>query len=488
MKVNTSQAGAVNSRGAKKVRRKAPPPPRPPPPTRRKTLASVTSPEKNCDIKDVTKSSAQGLSDEKVSYNANSQSLSARRKGRKKKKAKYPKELNPFGASSSSEEEPSLLLDGVSSTTQVLVNDEITSKVPETVDDEEKVSHSEVPSPSGRRKKCRGIKKSSKYPKALNPFGGSSDEEGAAMSSKETETKGDDDEEKMSCTEIPSPSGHRRKRRGLKKAKKYPKTLNPFGGSSDEETAAQSSEEPEKKAGFTPAKVTDQGDGKQGSSSQRGFSHEKVLLKKAKRYNPESTGETALCDMSLTAVTDGSSGSDESPLSSNTVLPPYIPGQKSGAHPAPKDVIEREECPVNGDSLQATMEDAGDELPPSSKEVPLPYIPGQESGAQPAPKDIADHEERPANDDLPQVMMEDAGNGGAVGGSAASGGTSSDQREDPATNSLENSHGTAPDHEETEDTDSAATEREKQRLPCFYKKLLQTGPHNPDKGKPTKRY
>ena len=478
VKGNGLQADAVNSGGVKKVRRKAPPPPRPPLPTHHKTIASVASSE-NCGVKDVTKSSAQGHSDEKVSYNADSQSLPARRKGRKKKnKIKYPKELNPFGSSSSSEEEPSFLLDGASPTEQTPLqeNDEITSKVLESGDDEEKTSHSEVPSSSERRKKCRGFKKSSKFSlKTQDPFSGSSDEEAAAASSKEPEGKSDDDEEKASHNEIPSPPQRRRKRRGLKRANKYPKALNPFGGFSDEEAATVSSKEPERKSdddeekmsytefpspsghrgkGFSPfdgssgeeavtqsskkpemkasstPNVTDQSDGEQRSPNT-----ENVELRKAKPHNPENDVEASTRDKSATSLVDVASGGDERPLSPEPVL---LSVHESEDRAAPKDVPENEKCPARGDSSQAVIEGGDD--------------------------------------------------GGVDGGATISAGASNDQREDRANDTHENSQKTAPavGLHETEDTDSAAMESEKQRLSFICQNLSQSGPPKPDEGKRTR--
>ena len=69
-----------------------------------------------------------------------------------------------------------------------------------------------------------------------------------------------------------------------------------------------------------------------------------------------------------------------------------------------------------------------------------------------------------------------------------SAGASNDQREDRANDTHENSQKTAPavGLHETEDTDSAAMESEKQRLSFICQNLSQSGPPKPDEGKRTR--
>jgi len=182
-----ADANNSGSGGAKKVRRKAPPPPRPRPPTRRQTSTPVApAVEKESDVKEVKSSSSQGKSEEKASKKGD-KPLTSCRKGRKtKSKNSYPKELNPFDTSSEKSRSLSLVMTSSPTEMSVQTCERGTMKKG---DDEEKASYTGVPSPKERRKKRHGTKKTKKYPKELNPFGGSSDEEAETPSSKEAEMK-----------------------------------------------------------------------------------------------------------------------------------------------------------------------------------------------------------------------------------------------------------------------------------------------------------
>ena len=165
--------------GAKKVKRKkAPPRPKLPPTTSPQTPTPTGHPVEECDIKELKSSSVlENNNEQKTSSNVDT-SASTRRKTRKKRKTKrFPKELNL--SSTSSEEERPLTSDSAarSKTTPVEVCEGGTTKVTEKVDVEER-----VPSPVGRRRKRRGIKKAVKK---LNPFGARSGDKTALLSSKD---------------------------------------------------------------------------------------------------------------------------------------------------------------------------------------------------------------------------------------------------------------------------------------------------------------
>lgn len=165
--------------GAKKVKRKkAPPRPKLPPTTSPQTPTPTGHPVEECDIKELKSSSVlENNNEQKTSSNVDT-SASTRRKSRKKRKTKrFPKELNL--SSTSSEEERPLKSNSAarSKTTPVKVCEGGTTKVSEKVDVEEK-----VPSPVGRRRKRRGIKKAVKK---LNPFGARRDQKTDLPSSKD---------------------------------------------------------------------------------------------------------------------------------------------------------------------------------------------------------------------------------------------------------------------------------------------------------------
>ena len=166
--------------GAKKVnkKKKAPPRPKLPPTTSPRTPAPTAHPVEECDIKELKSSSVlKNNNEQKTSSNVDT-SASTRRKSRKKRKTKrFPKDLN-LSSTSSEEERPLTSDSGArSKTTPVKVCEGGTTKVTEKVDVEEK-----VPSPIGRRRKRRGIKKAVKK---LNPFGARRDEKTDLPSSKD---------------------------------------------------------------------------------------------------------------------------------------------------------------------------------------------------------------------------------------------------------------------------------------------------------------
>jgi len=347
------------SGGTKKVRRNAPPPPSPRPPTRHKASATVApAVEKKNDVKEVKSSSAQGNSEEKASKRSE-KTLSSGRKGRKtKSKNSYPKELNPFETSS----------------------DEARS---------------------------------------LSPVMTSSPREMAAQTCERGKMGKDDGEEKASCTGVPSLPGRGKKRHGTKKANKYPKELNPFGGSSDEEADTPPSRETEMKK-RSNSSVNEEHQGGKKSSKKRSFSDEAVALKEAKLFRPESTGETFARDK--------------------------VFGGKA------EDVARCEAV----DTSTSHAEDAKEEnqRPLSSEAVFTLY------------KSIPDHEESPVSGDADHCIA------------AASGGTGRDQHDATTTGTHEKVYGTAAaaEMEKTKDTDSAAKQKEKQRLAHFFNKLLHPVP------------
>ena len=344
-----------------KVRRKAPPPPKPRPPTRRKTPAPVAElREKQKDVKEVKSSSVQGNSEEKASK-TDDKPLSSCRKGRKtKSKNSYPKELNPFDTSS---EETRSLSPEMTSSPQEMSVQTCERGTTEKGDGEEKASYTGVPSPKERHKKCHGIKKSKKYPKELNPLGGSSDEEADTRSSKEAEMK---------------------------------------------EGVASS--------------VCSEKLGEQKSSEKSSFSDETVVLKKAKPFKPENTelsggkAEDVVC----CAVVD--SGTTFGTTYSGTT-----------------DAKKRNQRSLSSEAVYSLRKNT-----PVYEELPV-------IGA-------ADHS-----------------------GATASGGIGRGQREATTTGTQEKIHETTVTGElrkavKAEETDSAAKEKEKQRLACFFNKLLRPVP------------
>lgn len=251
------QAGAVskpdtsvNRKGGvrKDERRKAPLPPRPrlpppPPPPRPHTIPGPASSavEKKCGSGERKSFPIQGSSEEQPSKNSKTSSPPSQKGKKKKNKAEYPRELNPFPVSSSEDERSS-------SSEDVLLTREKnikgTTGAAKKEDGEKKVSQNRGPSPPQGHNKRRSKKKLAKYPKALNPFASSSDEESVESPSKEArvaqhssattvQLKGE--KQKVSDTEARTSPKGKKKTPGRKKREKYPKALNPFGGSSDEE-------------------------------------------------------------------------------------------------------------------------------------------------------------------------------------------------------------------------------------------------------------
>ena len=593
IKESSSQAGAINNTGAGinnnevriKPRRKAPPPPRPPPPARHKTPATdATPPVKNTsDIKEVKSSSTHKNEDEKAA-NKTEASPSGLQKGEKKAKKpkyskhlnlfggssdeecslsspvatssknaieqecqegtiktsdrqgngeqnaperqkklagprkpkKYPKALNPFGGSPS-EEESSLSSEGTSTSkgTPEQVCEGGKTKVSEQGDGKEKTSCNECHTSPGRRKKRRSLKKTSKSLPESNPSGSSSEEEsvtsqGATPLPISNVPEQRDSGEKTCCTEVPSPTG-RRKNRKPKKSKKYPKELNPFGGSIDEEAGALSSKEPERKE-VSMTKGTDESGGKQGSSNKDGVSEEGIgksvptlaagasgcderhLLSSEAVLPPcdgsflcqttmEDTSHCGAADV-VTTLNNEASGCDEQPSFSKAVFPPC------------KDKQELEESPVSNVSCQTKMEDTshcsvtdaistlndgasgGDEQPSSSKAVfppckdtpeleesPAVSVPCQtkiEDSAHCGAADAVSTRDGRASGCDERGMMEDAFQCGAT----ESAGTTSDQRDAVQNGTDENSLETAPAVclTKTQETESGATEKEKRKL------------------------
>jgi len=346
------------SGGTKKVRRKAPPPPSPRPPTRHKASATVApTVEKKNDVKEVKSSSAQGNSEEKAS-NWSDKTLSSGGKGRKtKSKNSYPKELNPFETSS----------------------DEARS---------------------------------------LSPVMTSSPREMAGQTCERGKMGKDDGEEKASCTGIPSSPGRRKKRHGTKKANKYPKELNPFGGSSDEEVDTPLSREKEMKK-RSNSSVSDEHQGGKKSSKKSSFSDEAVELKEAKPFRPGSTGETFARDKAFGGTAE--------------------------------DVVRCEAVSTSTSHADDAKEE--NQRPLSSEAVFTLY------------KSIPDHEESPVSGDADHCI-------------AASGGTGTDQHDATTTGTHEKVYGTAAaaEMQKAKDTDSAAKEKRKQRLAHFFNKVLRPVP------------
>ncbi|KAJ7318893.1 EH domain binding protein 1 [Desmophyllum pertusum] len=149
-----------------------PRPPRPPPPTQQKTL------QKKCHVKDAK--SSEKHSEEKAGNSA-----SGRRRNRlsglnKKAKdmCKYPKELNPFGPSTNSDEEGSV----GEEISKGVFEQEADIQEEHSVDD--KSSQDSEPSSSSRRKRQKKgrKKKCPTYSQECNPFGGETFDEQRSLS------------------------------------------------------------------------------------------------------------------------------------------------------------------------------------------------------------------------------------------------------------------------------------------------------------------
>ena len=203
----------------KKVRRKAPPPPplMPPKQSDQHTSTSVpSSTERKSDSNEVTSLS-------QPSNSVDSPSPPSRKRKKKKKTAKYPRELNPFGDNSSEDE---------LSTESRGKDAEDPRNIPSSVPSLKSVDTPSPCSPKGTRKK-----KTTKYPRELNPFGDNSSEDELS-----TESRGKDAEDPRNIpsavpstksVDTPSPSSPKGKTK--KKTTKYPRELNPFGASSSED-------------------------------------------------------------------------------------------------------------------------------------------------------------------------------------------------------------------------------------------------------------
>ena len=339
------------ARREKKARRKAPRPPRPRPATRHKTPVPVGSlAEKKHDAKEVKRSLAQGNSEEKASNNGD-KPMSSCRKGRKTKtKNSYPKELNPFDTSSEDA-------------------------------------------------------------RSLSPVMTSSPRE---ISVRRTMGNGDG-EEKTSHTGVSSLPERRKKRHGTKRAKKYPKELNAFGGSSDEEADTSSSKDPEIKEGNTTSSEVH---GEQKSSKKSRFSDEAVVLKKAKPFRPESIDKTFMRD------------------------------ESSGAKA--EDVVPCVDVDTGTSHADGAMKENSNQRSLSSEAVFS------------LRKNIPDYEDSPVIDDADHCVA------------TASRGTGKKQREATTTDAHESIHGTRAAAELFKAKESDSTD--KQKLACFFNKLLHPVP------------
>ena len=152
------------------------------------SLSSKNAMEQECEERTTEMSDRQGDGEHKASgFDVSSQTERQKTFAEPRKTKVYPKTLNPFGVSFSDENSLSSEVTSTSKGTPEQVRKGGATKVPEQGDGEEKIYCTEVPSSPGRRKN-RKPKKSKKYPKELNPFGGSSDEE-AGVSSKKPEIK-----------------------------------------------------------------------------------------------------------------------------------------------------------------------------------------------------------------------------------------------------------------------------------------------------------
>ena len=213
-----------NNGGPKKPQRKrAPPPPIPPRPERlapRNLLqvAPVPGNKKKNSVK--MKNSPAQRGEEQQPKGSDTSPCSMRRKGKRKPKNNYPEELNPFAESFPVEEQGS---------SEDVSNGEETSLTDTTGDDGK-----EGTSPHKHKRKTRrgGRKNRKKYPKELNPSERSSVEDLSSLSPEESVDKKPFLEDASVTVETKKPFLPKNKE---KQKNDYPKTLNPFCDSSNDE-------------------------------------------------------------------------------------------------------------------------------------------------------------------------------------------------------------------------------------------------------------